>query len=197
MAGYRRPSAPFNAEYEVKKSRFIVDLLPCQGDHKAALAQIRQQHPKAGHHCWAYRIGDGLDQDSSDDGEPRGTAGKPMAAMLQGLEVGDCLAVISRYFGGIKLGTGGLVRAYSQSLRSAIEACPMHAVEPTFQLTLSFAYDQSGYAESLRRSLDAEVLSSEFTVRCCQTWQVAMAQGPALVALIQAQAHLGFKIHKQ
>ncbi len=197
MAGYNTPIARFTAEYEVKKSRFIVDLIPCEDSPKGSLGQIRAEHPKAGHHCWAYHLGPSGPLDSSDDGEPKGVAGKPMLAMMQSLKVSDCLAVISRYFGGIKLGTGGLVRAYSHSLRSAIEACPMHHVAPMDTVIVSFDYTQAGFAEGIRRGLSALCQQSEFGQRVVQHWTVPQGQGSEVIRQVLAQSHLGFQIHKQ
>lgn len=196
---YRRPDADIQIELEVKKSRFVVDLCLCTGSPKTRLNEIRAQQPKAGHHCWAYVIGhpSGHQVDSSDDGEPKGCAGKPMLSMLQGMGVGDTLVVVSRYFGGIKLGTGGLVRAYSGAVREAIDQARFQEVEPKARLRIEFPYSHSGLAESVRREWQAELVASEFQVQVIQTWQVPKASATDTLNAVLALQHLGFVAHKQ
>ncbi|WP_094752636.1 YigZ family protein [Psychromonas sp. CD1] len=111
---------------EIKKSRFITYLMHASGKSNAMsrLQEIKLSHPNAGHHCWAYIAGSpsaSVEQGCSDDGEPKGTAGKPMLSLLQGAKVGELLGVVVRYSGGVKLGTGGLVHAYSNGIRQLIK----------------------------------------------------------------------------
>ena len=117
MAEYLIPKSVVVFEEEIKKSRFITYLQHTEGleQAKAFWAEIKAQHPNARHHCWAAVAGKPTDSQQlgfSDDGEPAGTAGKPMLSALQGSQVGEISAVVVRYYGGILLGTGGLVRAY-------------------------------------------------------------------------------------
>ena len=195
---YSRPARPYQSEIEVKRSRFVADLMPLAPDSRAQIELIRQAQPKAGHHCWAY-IGDpdSTDRDSSDDGEPKGTAGKPMLAMLQGLGLGQSLVVVSRYFGGVKLGTGGLVRAYGQAVREAIEQAELIRVEPMDRITFEFPYDQAGWVESLRRELKAEQVESVYGERIRVVWQVEAARGESVRAELAAHLHLGLVLYKQ
>ncbi|MGJ8694050.1 MAG: YigZ family protein [Thalassotalea sp.] len=123
---YLIATVPLVKETIVNKSRFICYLSPCQSTEQAReLVKTQQQnHPQASHHCYAYLSAapdDSQHYGFSDDGEPSGTAGKPMLTMLQGSEVGEVCAVVVRYFGGTKLGTGGLQRAYGASVRYALE----------------------------------------------------------------------------
>ncbi len=120
MSDYSVPAGPLQVEYEIKKSRFIARaaLARDRGQALQVLAEAQAQFPDARHHCWAYLIGNPWSPTTvamSDDGEPNGTAGKPILNVLQHKQVGDIMLVVSRYFGGIKLGAGGLVRAYSQA----------------------------------------------------------------------------------
>ena len=113
-------------EEEIKKSRFITYLQHTEGleQAKAFWAEIKAQHPNARHHCWATVAGKPTDSQQlgfSDDGEPAGTAGKPMLSALQGSQVGEISAVVVRYYGGILLGTGGLVRAYGNGVQQALK----------------------------------------------------------------------------
>ena len=195
---YHSPAWPQQSEIEVKRSRFVADLMPLTSDPRAQIQAIRQAQPKAGHHCWAY-IGDpeSTDRDSSDDGEPKGTAGKPMLAMLQGLGLGQTLVVVSRYFGGVKLGTGGLVRAYGQAVRDVIEQSELIRVEPRDRIDLEFPYDQAGWVESLRRELNAEQVESVYGERIRVVWEVDAARGDPVRAELAAHSHLGLVLYKQ
>jgi uncharacterized YigZ family protein len=112
-------------ETVVNRSRFICYLTPCQSieEAKAQVKLLQQAQPQARHHCYAFltkAASDSLGYGYSDDGEPSGTAGKPMLAVLQGGSIGQVCAVVVRYFGGTKLGTGGLQRAYADSVRQAL-----------------------------------------------------------------------------
>ena len=125
-SSYHVPACEIETELEVKKSRFIAraNYAESRESAMAFLDQARKDYPDARHHCWAYLIGSPaqpVTMAMSDDGEPSGTAGKPMLNVLQHKDVGDIMVVIIRYFGGIKLGAGGLVRAYSAATQQAID----------------------------------------------------------------------------
>ncbi len=124
---YSIPAQTLDVEFEVKKSRFIARAARANDRATAMtlLQQAREDYPDARHHCWAYLIGDPhapVTVAMSDDGEPSGTAGKPILNVLQHKHVGDVMVVVIRYFGGIKLGAGGLVRAYSQAAQQVMQA---------------------------------------------------------------------------
>ena len=126
---YYIASAAFESEYVVKKSRFIARVVPVESREKAveAVAAARSDYPDARHHCWAYLLGSPADARSagmSDDGEPAGTAGKPILNIMQHGNIGDVLVVVIRYFGGVKLGAGGLVRAYGTATQQALDLTP-------------------------------------------------------------------------
>ncbi|MFI1801344.1 YigZ family protein [Streptomyces sp. NPDC020379] len=111
-------------EIEVNKSRFLCALAPAATEEEAQafIARVRKEHPTARHHCFAYVLGaDGSVQKASDDGEPGGTAGVPMLQMLVRREVRYVVAVVTRYFGGVKLGAGGLIRAYGGAVGEALD----------------------------------------------------------------------------
>ena len=112
-------------ETEVNRSRFLCALAPAATEQEAQefVARIRKEHPGASHHCFAYVIGaDASVQRASDDGEPGGTAGVPMLQMLMRREVRYAVAVVTRYYGGVKLGAGGLIRAYGGAVGEALDA---------------------------------------------------------------------------
>lgn len=124
---YQTLTTKTQTTYEEKRSEFIAFIWPAKDRPEALsyLEQARKEHPNARHHCWAYLIGNPTQPKTvafSDDGEPSGTAGKPMLHVLTQRGAGDCCAVVVRYFGGIKLGAAGLVRAYGQAVSKALDA---------------------------------------------------------------------------
>lgn len=129
MNGYRIPAARHRTEIVVVNSRFLttVGYAPTVDDAKAFIHAVRVEMPDAHHHVYAFRVGYGnsIIEGMSDDGEPSGTSGPPVLAVLRGHDIGDTVIVVTRYFGGTKLGTGGLVRAYSDAAREGLEALPL------------------------------------------------------------------------
>ncbi len=144
---YPTPASPCEAEIEIKKSRFIARALKVH-DRSAALnavEQIRIDYPDARHYCWAYLLGNPQSATSaamSDDGEPSGTAGKPILNVLQHKGVGDVLVIVVRYFGGIKLGAGGLVRAYGGAAEAVMSMLPTEQAIAMNRVTLMFDFAQ-------------------------------------------------------
>lgn len=129
-ADYDVPAETIVVETEVKKSRFITWLAPAASRAEALefILSIRQRYPDARHHCTAFIAGPpqgGAAIAFDDDGEPSGTAGKPMLNVLMHKDIGEIVAVVVRYFGGIKLGAGGLVRAYSGAVQAACKQLPL------------------------------------------------------------------------
>ncbi|OUZ19479.1 YigZ family protein [Enterococcus cecorum] len=111
-------------QIEIKKSKFICHLFRIENEEQAKeyIAKIKKEHYKANHNCSAYMLGENFEiQRSSDDGEPSGTAGVPMLEVLKKNQLQNTLAIVTRYFGGIKLGAGGLIRAYSTSVSEALK----------------------------------------------------------------------------
>ena len=141
------PDAIHLSEELIRRSRFIVSLAhtPTQDAAKAFIDRIRREFPDATHNCWAYAAG-APGQTSqvgySDDGEPHGTAGRPMLTMLLHGGVGEVSAVVTRYFGGIKLGTGGLVRAYQGMVKLGLETLPTreHMIPDRLEVVLDYPH---------------------------------------------------------
>jgi len=153
---FKVPAGNISVEQEIKRSRFIASIGRASDKHQANafIAKIRSTYPDANHHCWAYVAGNPFDTvqiGMSDDGEPQGTAGKPMLSILQHRKIGEIVAVVTRYFGGIKLGTGGLVRAYSSSVQLALQKLPLaeFVALTAAQITLPYPHE-----DRLRRLLD-------------------------------------------
>ena len=151
-------------EFEQKRSNFITYLKPAASRSEALtfLEQLKSRYPDARHHCWAYIIGDprsASEQAFSDDGEPAGTAGKPMLNVLQHRLLGDCVAVVVRYFGGIKLGAGGLVRAYSGAVSQAIDVASIIDHIVLCEEVWLCDYDQESLLRHLLELSGGDVLS--------------------------------------
>ena len=127
---------------EVKQSKFIAFLLP-YSDYESTLKQLKQKHPKARHFVVAYRYLNEFDQiieHSSDDGEPKGTSGKPSLFVLQGAQMINSAVIIVRYFGGTRLGTGGLVRAYSDAVNLVLNLAELIEYKKEVIKKISFEY---------------------------------------------------------
>ncbi|ANI92191.1 IMPACT family protein [Dietzia timorensis] len=165
-----RRGAPALGEYEEKRSKFVC-LLERVDDEEAARAVVaaqRKAYPDARHHCSAFVI-DQIDTTpivrSSDDGEPSGTAGTPMLDQLQGAGLSDVVAVVVRWFGGTKLGTGGLVRAYGNAVSEAIDAARENGlmqVVTTQCWNAQVGHEIAGRFEADIRAMDVEVLDVDY-----------------------------------
>lgn len=133
------------AEEVIRGSRFIVSMAHCDSEEAAHafLEKIRAEHAHATHNCWAFqagRPGSTAHIGASDDGEPKGTAGRPMLTVLLHCGVGEVVAVVTRYFGGTLLGTGGLVRAYQGLVKLGLETLPVRDKRPSTVLRIRFEH---------------------------------------------------------
>ena len=140
------------AEIVEKKSRFISNVFYIESEDKALeyLQSIRKKYYDAKHWCYAYIIGkDGSSVKSSDDGEPQGTAGHPMLDILKGMDLTNILAVVTRYFGGTLLGTGGLVRAYSEALKKSLNNIKYTDILNGYKVEFNMNYDDYGKLEKI------------------------------------------------
>ena len=150
-------------EINVKKSQFICHLFPTKTkkESKEIILKVNEQYSDATHNCTAYIVSDGEGFD--DDGEPGGTAGKPMINVLRKNDLHNVTAVVTRYFGGIKLGAGGLVRAYSKSVLEAINEAEILEVELYDVYTLIFEYSDIKLADNEVRNNNLEVTNKEYS----------------------------------
>lgn len=164
---YSIPAASVCFEEEIKKSRFITYLAHTAGiaDAKAFIVDIKQQHPDARHHCSAFIAGR-PDNSSlwgfSDDGEPSGTAGKPMLAQLAGAGIGEVTAVVTRYYGGILLGTGGLVKAYGGGVQQALKLLQINEKKITTKVMVTLDYSLIALVQSIMVSFDAMQIDAQY-----------------------------------
>ncbi len=155
-------------EEEIKKSVFITHLshTPSIESAKAFVDDIKQQHSTARHNCWGFVAGrpeDSMKWGFSDDGEPSGTAGKPILAQLSGSGVGEVTAVVTRYSGGIKLGTGGLVKAYGGGVQQALKLLQTIEKKITTQLKLELDYGFMPTMQSLINQYEAHEVSADYS----------------------------------
>ena len=163
MKPYKSVKQCSEAEYTVNRSRFIGRCFPVDSEEAALclLGDIRKKHWDATHNCFAYRIGENAAARFSDDGEPGGTAGKPIMDVLTGRGLTNVLCVVTRYFGGILLGAGGLVRAYSKSAADAVTKAGMVSYLPGTVLDIPMDYSRYGALEGFIRA-NAEVRNVAF-----------------------------------
>ena len=166
MKRYPIPAEETRTEIQVLNSRFIATAAPVFSvdEAKAFVARIRQEFADASHNVPAYLVGYGASvvAHCTDDGEPSGTAGRPALAVLRGSGLGDVAVVVTRYFGGTKLGTGGLVRAYSDAVRAVLEALPRAEKVATHTVLVAAPY---AFFERVRLAVDAHlglILEEEF-----------------------------------
>lgn len=157
-----------------KGSRFIGFAAPASSD-TAALAQvavIKARFPDARHWCWAYQLREQRKTRFADDGEPKGSAGKPILAPIVGRELVDTVVIVVRYFGGVKLGVGGLVRAYSQAANAALEVAEVLTITPTIALKLHYDYGDTAAVAAALADLNLHEESPDYSDRVVATLRV-------------------------
>lgn len=181
MEAWEVPAESCSYSEEIKKSRFITLLAHTDGVEaaRAFVQQIKQAHPTARHHCWAWVAGAPDDSQKlgfSDDGEPSGTAGKPMLAQLMGNNIGEITAVVVRYYGGIQLGTGGLVKAYGGGVQQTLRVLTRKIKVPMLNFLLVCDYAQLGDIERMITRFDGLLLNSEFLQNITLTLALPHAQ---------------------
>lgn len=192
MDCYRRPGSPLAHEIpKIKGSRFIASVEPAD-DEDAAVAHlhaVRKQHHAARHHGWAWRLGeDGSRSRSSDDGEPSGSAGKPILAAIEGADLTFASVVVTRYFGGTKLGVGGLVRAYGGAAAEALGRVEVQTVVPTATVLVSLAYDHLGVLEAFLAREGVDRPEAEYGEQVRFQFQIPTAQAPDFAARLIDQS---------
>jgi uncharacterized YigZ family protein len=174
-------------ELEVKRSRFLCTLERVESEEhaRAVVERLRKQHWDARHHCSAFVIGPGGEiTRSSDDGEPSGTAGAPMLEVLLGHEVSDVVAVVTRWFGGVLLGTGGLVRAYSDSVRAGLDAVGTLRRVLVLEHELVVSHTEAGRIDNELRSRGVHVLDATYAADVTLRLGVPADEQGALAPLV-------------
>ena len=181
MSEYYIPSAPGEAEFTEKRSRFLghVRCVETEDEAKAFVAEMKKKYYDARHNCWCYIIRNGAER-YSDDGEPQGTAGIPMLEVLRRQNMTNCVCVVTRYFGGVLLGAGGLLRAYTKSAGDALAAAGTSVVRPWSCMDVQCSY--SG----------AERLKTECIAMGGIVEDVEYSSGVTLKVLVPAETEADF-----
>lgn len=164
MSPYPAPAGESWGEIREKGSRFLAWIGPAADEHAArvALDGLARRYPDASHCCWAWRLGSPPRERSSDAGEPSGTAGVPILQVLRGAGLSDVLAVVVRWFGGTKLGKGGLARAYAGAAREALSTLPVVRRVPTVRIAIEVPYERVGAVKRLIHPPQVELESEEY-----------------------------------
>jgi uncharacterized YigZ family protein len=176
MTDYIVPAQQTRAEIQVANSRFIATIAPVftVDEAKAFVARIREEFADASHNVPAYVVGHGVSVTAhcSDDGEPSGTAGRPALALLQGSGLGDAAVVVTRYFGGTKLGTGGLVRAYGNAVRAVLEVVPRAEKVAIYLAMAAVPYNLLERVRLLVGEVHGHIIDEEFAADVIITLQL-------------------------
>lgn len=184
---YETIKVSVDAETEISRSRFLTRLERVTSEEEArnVIARVRAEHPRARHHCSAFVIGpEGRIQRSNDDGEPSGTAGAPMLDALNSAGLHDVVAVVTRYFGGVLLGAGGLTRAYRSSVADAVHRA--HRVRRAMrqEVTVRCSYDVAAQIEAEVRRRGYGVGGADYTDHVAQRFTVAEDELVPLAGLV-------------
>ena len=186
MEDYRTIRGTATGEYEEKKSRFIASLSFADSEEAAVafLEQVRAANRTARHNVYAYRLREGNRERYSDDGEPAKTAGTPALEVLQHSGLTDLIVVVTRYFGGVLLGTGGLVRAYTTATARALENAQVVTVRSVVELGVTVEYSLYERASLLVQAAGGKLTEPEFAEKVSLRWQMPEGtEGPLLEQL--------------
>lgn len=186
MEDYRTVRGTAAGEYEEKKSRFIAQVshAATEAEALAFLERVRAANRTARHNVYAYRLREGSRERYSDDGEPAKTAGTPALEVLQHSGLTDLIVVVTRYFGGVLLGTGGLVRAYTTAVARALENAEVVTVRSVVELKTTVDYAQYERAAQLIAAAGAKLAEPQFAERVALCWRMPQnTEGPLLVQL--------------
>lgn len=186
---YLIPAATHQVEEEIKRSRFITTLghTPTAEAAREFIAQVAATHPAANHNCWAYVAGppgSTAQIGMSDDGEPHGTAGRPMLTVLLHSGIGEISAVVTRYFGGTLLGKGGLVKAYGGGVQLALATLPVIELVPKATLDILLDYTAITLFKRLLPDHEAEILHEEYAVDAAYRIQLPQTNAQAFTAAV-------------
>nr|WP_289055438.1 YigZ family protein [uncultured Psychrobacter sp.] len=177
---YQTLKNPVTARLEIKKSEFIAHAYPVSSREQAMfhVEQLHEQYPDARHWCWAYIIGDPDNTTSAgfdDDGEPNGTAGRPILGVLQHKSIGNVIIVVVRYFGGIKLGAGGLTRAYAGSAQAAVDQMTLSPYIPMVKVQIVATFATEAQCRYVIEDLGGQVEDVAYSQQVMLTATLAQA----------------------
>lgn len=185
---YRTIAAPVEGLYKEKGSKFIAKAYPVRSEDevKEILLALRKQYFDARHHCYAYLLGaDRAAFRANDDGEPNHSAGDPILGQIRSAGLSNVLVVVIRYFGGVKLGVGGLIHAYKTATADALSQAQVAERHETSLLTVQFGYEQMNEVMKVVKDYELPVRQQDFHVACRLTVEVRNSLVPQLTALFQ------------
>lgn len=195
------PGKILRTEETIHRSRFIVTIarVSSPAEAKAFIDSVRQEHSQATHNCWAYVAGppgNTAQVGASDDGEPKGTAGRPMLTVLLHCGIGEIAAVVTRYFGGVLLGTGGLVRAYQGLVKQGLKILPVTERIPCDRLKLTLEHPFVSIALREFENYQAQILEKDFGIDATFTISVPQSQTKKLIDVLTQRTSGGLLIEK-
>ncbi|WP_412972417.1 YigZ family protein [Glaciecola sp. MF2-115] len=184
IKSYSIPASEKTVELEIKRSKFITTVINASDRQQADtfVKRLKADNPQANHVCWAYIAGspDSTERSMSDDGEPSGTAGMPMLKILQHSGLGDVAVAVVRYFGGTKLGTGGLQRAYSDAVALVLQDLPLKLKVSRTEFEIEYDYTFQGAISRLLEAHDVENIQSTYQSNVIQRFAVATSDADEL-----------------
>lgn len=189
VSEYRTLASPSSAVFREKMSKFIAFASPVHSaeEAKAFIARIANEYHDARHVCWAYLLGAAANEyQSNDNGEPSGTAGKPILGQIRSAEITNTVIAVVRYFGGIKLGTSGLIAAYREAARLAIEAGEIVTMYEQREIEITFAYQAMNDVMRIIKSSEAKITSQQFDNTCRITLTIRSDRADALASRLGA-----------
>jgi uncharacterized YigZ family protein len=183
-------TGPTEGIYKEKGSKFLAYAYPIENENELDfyLELLHDEHPKARHYCYAYKLG--MDQNryrANDDGEPSGTAGKPILGQILSYELTNVLIIVVRYFGGTKLGASGLIQAYKEAAKEALQAAIIIEKYISVSYILKFDYEHMGHVMNVLKETDAEITDKSFDDACRVHMSVRQSQEKQMLHRIKAK----------
>lgn len=182
---YKTIKNPSEGLFKDKGSKFMAFAYPVisEDEAKMHLNELRKEHHSARHHCWAYKI-DGLNR-SSDDGEPTNSAGKPILGQIEAFNVTNVAIIVVRYFGGVLLGVGGLMQAYKEAAKSALQNAEIVKKEYMCGFSISFSYEQNSAVMNVLKRNKAEIISQDFSEACSFRCRVSREKSQQCISALE------------
>ena len=198
MNSYKTITKASEGLYKEKGSKFIAFAFPAatEEEFKDKLAQSKKDYHDARHHCYAFRIGPDMTfYRYSDDGEPNNTAGKPIYGQIQSFELTNIGIIVIRYFGGTKLGVGGLITAYKEAAKDALENANIIEKEITETCIIEFQYANMSNIMGLVKQMDFNVLNQDFQIECVLTIEVPIKNKHQLIEKLELIENISFNFN--
>lgn len=185
--------------YVEKKSKFIAYVFPIKDeyDFKETLDDIKKVHPKANHHCWAYALGEKREIEKySDDGEPAGAAGLPILGQLKSKKLTYCACVVVRFFGGIKLGKGGMIKAYKEAAKQSIECANIIQKEICIEYVLEVEYPYMNHIMQIIKRNNIKIGYSDISTICKFYLQIPIELEDEVIGMLSKVKSASIKLMK-